>query len=333
MDSYLVTGASGMLGRHLVRYLLDLNALVRVLVRPSSDVAFLDGQTVQIVTGEAGDSKAIGEAMAGVGVVFHLAAYLTVNAPFGADSDDPAEWEKYKRVNVDFTETLLEAAKRENVRRFVYVSSSSVYDLHAPVPTLEDAALKPGSLYGRSKVMAEGLVRAAQNEGLPTTIVRPAVIYGPGDRYFTPAALQLAKMPVLPLVNGGRTLFDMVYVADVVELLGLASRSEKAVGRIYNAGPGRPTSIRDLVDAYRQLTGKGPRILSITAGAAARFAPVSRRFLAQLAPGTEAAMSPAGLQLMSQDLHLDMSRAASELGFRPRYSLVGGLAATLEEMS
>lgn len=321
-----------MLGRQLVRYLLDQNAHVRVLVRPSSDIAFLDGQAVQIVTGEAWDSNTVHSAMAGVTVVFHLAAYLTVDAPFGGGSDDSAEWEKYKRVNVDFTEALLEAAKGEEVGRFVYVSSNSVYDLHAPVPTTEDAALKPGSLYGRSKVMAEALVRKAQEEGLPTTIVRPAVIYGPGDRYFLPAALQLAKMPVLPLVNGGRTLFDMVYVADVVELLWLASQSEKAVGRVYNAGPGRPTSIRDLVDAYRQLTGKGPRILTISAGAAARFAPVSRRFLAQLAPGTEAAMSPAGLQLMSQDLHLDMSRGERELEFRPRYSLVDGLAAILKAL-
>ncbi len=157
--------------------------------------------------------------MVGVNVVFHLAAYLTVNAPFGADSGDPAEWERYKRINVDFTEALLEAARAEGVEHFVYVSSNSVYDLHAPIPTPEGAALKPGSLYGRSKVMAEGLVQAAQDEGLPTTIVRPAVIYGPGDRYFTPAALKLARMPLLPLVNGGRTLFDMVYVADVVELL------------------------------------------------------------------------------------------------------------------
>lgn len=328
MNLFLVTGASGMLGRYLVRYLLDQNNHVRVFVRPSSDVAFLDGEAVEIVTGEAEDSKAIEKAMVGVGCMFHVAAYLTTNAPFGGDGSDPAEWERYKRVNVDFTEALLAAARRSGVGRFVYVSSNSVYDIDAPVPTLEDAALKPGSLYGRSKLMAEWLVQAAQEGGLSTTIVRPSVIYGPGDRYFTPAALQLAKMPVLPLVNGGKSLFDLVYVGDVVELLWRASQ-EEADGRIYNAGAGRPTSIHDLVVAYRQLMGKGPRILSISAEAAARFAPVSRRILAWLAPGTEAAMSPSGLELMSRDLYLDMSRAEEELGFRPRFSLVEGLAVTL----
>lgn len=329
---YLVTGASGMLGRHLVQHLLNQHVRVRVLVRPSSDIAFLNGQAVEIVTGETTDSNAIETAMAGVTGVFHLAAYLTVNAPFGADSNDPEEWETYKRVNVDFTEALLSVAKQQQVGRFIYVSSNSVYDLKAPVPTPEEAELNPGSLYGRSKLMAETLVQEAKKTGLSTTIVRPAVTYGPGDRYFTPAALQLARMPVLPLVNGGRTMFDMVYVADVVELLWLASRSAQANGRIYNCGPGRPTSIKKLVDAYRRLTGKGgPRILTISAGSAARFAPFTRRFLAQIAPGTEAAMTPEGLQLMSQDLHLDMSRAEKELGFRPRFSLVDGLAATLFE--
>ncbi len=328
---YLVTGASGMLGRHLVNHLLAQQAQVRVLVRPSSDIVFLEGQTVEIVTGETTDSKAIEAAVTGVEIVFHVAAYLTVNAPFGADGDDPTQWEFYKRVNVDFTEALLEAARRAKVGRFIYVSSNSVYDLNAPVPTPEDTPLNPGSMYGRSKKMAEALVRAGQQQGLSTTIIRPAVIYGPGDRYFTPAALQLAKLPVLPLVKGGKTLFDMVYVADVAELLWLAGQSERADGRVYNAGPGYKTTIKAMVDAYRELTGKGPRILTISARSAVRFAPISRRFLSQLAPGTEAAMTPPGLQLMSQDLHLDMSRADRELGFRPRYSLVDGLAETLEK--
>jgi nucleoside-diphosphate-sugar epimerase len=319
-----------MLGRYLVRHLLEQNIQVRVLVRPSSEIGFLSGQGVQIVSGEPEDSKAIQQAVAGVQTVYHLAAYLTVNAPFGADSSDPAEWDIYQRVNVDFTGALLEAAADAGASRFIYVSSSSVYDLQAPVPTLEDAPLNPGSLYGRSKVMAEALVQVAHGAGLDATIIRPAVIYGPGDRYFTPAALQLAKMPLLPLVNGGRTLFDMVYVADVVELLWRAGQSQTAAGRIYNAGPGQPTTIRDLVEAYRQLTGRGPRILSVSAGAAARFAPLSRLFLARLAPGTEAAMTPAGIRLMSQDLHLDMSRAEKELGFRPGYSLKDGLAQLLD---
>jgi nucleoside-diphosphate-sugar epimerase len=330
VDSYLVTGASGMLGRHLVYHLLEQNVRVRVLVRPSSDAAFLEGRAVQIVTGEAGDSNAVRRAVEGVTAVFHAAAYLTVDAPFGAGGSDPAEWERYKGVNVDFTGALLEAARQAGVGRFVYVSSSSVYDIEAPVPTPEDAELKPGSLYGRSKMMAEGLVGEAQGEGLSTTIVRPAVIYGPGDRYFTPAALKLAKMPLLPLVKGGRTLFDMVYAADVVELLWRAGRAAVADGRIYNAGPGQATSIYALVEAYRELTGRGPRIVAISAEAAARMGPVSRRVLALLAPGTEGAMSPAGLRLMSRDLHLDMGRAERELDFRPSHSLVEGLAKTLE---
>jgi nucleoside-diphosphate-sugar epimerase len=320
-----------MLGRHLVLHLLNQNVRVRVLVRPSSNVAYLAGTAVEIVTGEADDGKTIAQAAAGIKTVFHAAAYLTVNAPFGADSGESSEWQQYKRVNVDFTELLLSAAKEVGAGHFVYVSSNSVYALDAPVPTPENAPLKPGSLYGRSKVMAEELVRAAQDEGLSTTIIRPAVIYGPGDRYFTPAALKLARMPILPLVNEGKTLFDMVYVSDVVELLWLAGQSEAADGRIYNCGPGRPTSINDLVAAYRQITGKGPKIVGMTAEAAARFAPLSRLILSRLAPGTEAAMTPAGLRLMSQDLHLDMTRVEKELAFRPRYTLLEGLTATLNQ--
>jgi NADH dehydrogenase len=149
------------------------------------------------------------------------------------------------------------------VRRFVYASSASVYALEVPVPTPEDAPLRPESHYGRSKLLAEQAIATA---GVPFNIVRPSVIYGPGDRYFTPAALRLLRLPLLPLVNGGRTLLDLIYVQDVAEFLWQVAQAEVATGRVYNAGPGVPTSLRDLAAAYQALTGRGPTILPVPAG-------------------------------------------------------------------
>ena len=334
----LVTGATGLLGRCLTALLLEKGVAVRAFVRPTSDVRRLTAEGVELIVGNAvdvvgdasgesaGDKDIIARAVDDVDLLFHLAGYLTAGAPFGAGEDDA----RYQIVNVAFTRRLLDAAQAAGVRRFLFASSSSVYARDAPVPTPETAPLRPYSAYGRSKLAAEEHVRAFQEQSLATTTVRPAVIYGPGDRYFTPTALQLARLPLLPLVDGGRRLFDLVYVRDVAELMWRAACSPAAAGRTYNAGPGTPTTLRDLVRAYRKLTGRGPRIVPVAPSWARRGSRLVRPLLARLAAGAEAALTPAGIDLMSCDLHLDMTRAARELDFRPDYSLEQGLAATLD---
>ncbi len=326
----LVTGATGLIGRHVVDVLLAQGVNVRVLARASSDLTFLKALPVEIVVGKANDRTKLRTAVHKTDLVFHIAGYLTANAPFGTDSNSgDAEWPLYQAINVDFTASLLDASIEAGVGRFLYVSSSSVYSLDAPVPTPEDAALKPLSLYGRSKLLAEEKVQQAQAHGLAAAIIRPPVTYGPGDRYFTPLALRLARLPVLPLVNGGRTLMDLVFVQDVANLLWRASQSPQANGRIYNAGPGYKTSLLDLVNAHRQLTGSGPRIIPVSPQVAGRTAWFSRRLIKPFVAEAEAALTPQGLNLMNHDLHLDMSRAAAELNFSPQFSLLAGLRVTL----
>lgn len=327
----LVTGATGMLGGELVDVLLAQGHAVRALTRPSSNTTALQTKPVDIVAADATDKHALATAVAGVDTVFHIAAYLTADAPFGADlGTAESDWPRYQAVNVTWTANLADAARAAGVKRFVYTSSNAVYSLAAPVPTPEDAPLAPQSLYGRSKLMAETLLR---ERDLPVTIIRPCVIYGPADRYFTPLALRLARLPILPLVNGGRTLMDLVYVRDVAELMVLAGTRSEGNGRVYNAGPGTPTSLADLVHAYRTLTGKGPRLMDVNLALAKRTTWLSRPLVGRLVPGVEGALTPAGLTLMSHDIHLDMTRARTELGFTPRHTLTDGLSATLHALN
>ena len=222
----LVTGATGLLGRHLVDILIEAGVDVRALVRPNSDTRHLKTLDVALVYGAAGNQGALRTAVKGVDLLFHVAGYLTAESPFGVDSGtDGLDWPQYKAINVDFTGNLLAAALDAGVGRFLFVSSSSVYSPDVEVPTPEDALLGPISSYGRSKLLAEEKVRAFQARGLATTIVRPPIIYGPGDRYFTPMALKLARMPLLPVVNGGHNLMDMVCAVDVAQLLWRAAES------------------------------------------------------------------------------------------------------------
>lgn len=340
MNQVLVTGATGMLGRALVDRLLAAGVQVRALVRPESDATSLAARGVELVTLLEGDMRelsgrtpAIAHAVAGADSVFHLAGYLSSNAPFELSSGRRLP-PRYQTVNVGLTHALLAASRVAGVVRFVFSSSAAVYADSVPVPTPESARLAPASHYGRSKQMAEALVRAFCGDEMCGVIVRPAVIYGPGDRYFLPPMLKLLRLPVIPLVNHGRTLVDLVHVQDVVELIWRAAWGSVEGVRVLNAGPGGPVSMADFLDAYRAVTGRGPRILSIPPeylrATARLFGPTLGPLARRLYPGADAVLTLRGVEIQCTDLFLDMSRAANTLGFRPSHSLQEGIALTLK---
>lgn len=324
----LVTGATGMLGRHMVTRLLDEGVSVRAFVRPTSDVRFLRSVGVDLVYGRVADRASMCVAVRGCDWVFHVAGYVSANAPFEVNEGERLP-ELYQTVNVDFTQRLLEVSEAEGVGRFVYASSASVYGLDVPVPTPESAVSRPGSHYGHSKQQAEQLVQACQARGLSTTIIRPSVIYGPNDRHFLPSMRPLTNALVVPLVNGGHNLLDLVYVADVVQVLWLASQAPQADGQIYNAGPGQPVSLRDFLLAYGSLTGRRPRIVSVSPKMMGWLARPVYPLLQRFIPAGASALSPKGISLMTQDFHLDTTHAQTQLNYHPHYPLTKGLTFTL----
>lgn len=325
MTRALVTGATGMLGSHLVERLLKAGVEVRALVRPTSDTHYLQTLPVEIVTAGGTDRAAIRQAVAGSHWVFHLASRFDVGSAFRTGEG----LEKYHEVDFHLTEDLLVASQEASVRRLVYASSVSVYSVNAASPIAESAPLDPASDYGRSKLAAEGRVRAYQQQGLPTVIVRPCITYGPRDRHFLPAALRLARLPLLPLVDGGRNLIDLVYAGDVVELMWSASQSPVAVGKVYNAASGAPRPLRELLKDYRQLTGRAPRTCAMSAAAFERFARLTRRYLGRLAPGLESLLSPVGVSYMGRDVYYDVSRARTDLNYAPKVTFKQGVALSL----
>jgi nucleoside-diphosphate-sugar epimerase len=325
MPLALITGATGMLGGRLAEKLHAQGVTVRAYVRPTSDVGPLRALSAEIVVGDSDNEETIRRAVEGVDWLFHTAGHLTPTAPFEAESTSPL----FQAVNVDFTRRLLEASREAGIGRFVYASSASVYDRDVPVPTPEDASLRPGSEYGRTKLQAEQLVRAFREQGVAGVIVRPGLIYGHGDRHFLPIVLKLARLPAVPLVEGGRNLLDMVHVDDVADLMIEAARQEAAANRVYNAGAGVPNTAADLVTTYRSLTGHGPRIIPVSLAVASRSAWLTRWLVSRVDANAGAMMTPDGLALISLDMCLDMTRARQELGFTPAYDLERGLASVL----
>ena len=248
----LVTGGAGFIGSHLVDRLLTQGRSVRVfdsfVVGRQANLKQHNGNSrLEILEGDVADAAAVAAASAGVERVFHLAA----RADIVPSIQEP---EAYFRSNVDGTFCVLEAARRQGVKRLVYVASSSCYGIPAHYPTAEMAPADPRYPYALTKYLGEQLVMHwAQVYRLPAVSVRFFNVYGPRARtsgtygaVFGVFLAQLLAGEPLTVVGDGEQTRDFTFVADVVDALITVAKSDK-IGEIYNVGSGRPVSVNELV--------------------------------------------------------------------------------------
>ncbi len=230
----LVTGATGFVGRTLVRRLLEQQCGVNTLARHLEE-AGPDSASCHQFAGDITDVALLRQACQGVDTVFHLAAYAHVNRH---------ELEEMRRVNVDGTRALLDACVAAGVRRLVYFSS-----VLAESPSC--------SAYGRAKRDAENLLlEAAQRGDIEVCCLRPVNVYGVGMKGNLRTLVRfMAKgwMPPLPVPSA---TFSLVGSQDLCEAALLAARHPLANGKIYTVTDGRTYSFKGLERTVRNIMGK-----------------------------------------------------------------------------
>ncbi len=226
----LVTGGTGFVGANLVRELVNTGAKVRVLARPTSDRRALTGLPVEVVFGDLLDPASLRAGLAGVEVVYHVAADYRLWAP------DPAP---LYRVNVEGTRALLQAAAAAGVARIVY--TSSVGTLGLPKDGTPGTETTPVGLedmvgdYKRSKFLAEREAEAAAARGVPVVIVNPSAPVGPWDWKPTPTGKMLVDYLRGRMVAYLDTGLNLVHVRDVARGHVLAAERGR-VGERYILG-------------------------------------------------------------------------------------------------
>jgi UDP-glucose 4-epimerase len=240
-----VTGATGFIGRHVTADLLARGFTVRAVVRPGSTHEAPPGADVVRAPLEA---AALREAFDGADAVVHLAGVVSAHKPA-----------VYSAVNVEGTQAVARAAVAAGAR-LVHVSSlAAAGSAPAASPRVEDDAPRPLTPYGRSKLEGERLVMASP--GLRWIILRPGVVYGPGDRARLPL-FKLAERGLLPLLGRANAAYTFVHVNDIVRVIA-AAIDAPVDGEILFVGHPHPVTAREILEAIRRAVGRPAAIVPV----------------------------------------------------------------------
>ncbi|HEX6271304.1 MAG TPA: SDR family NAD(P)-dependent oxidoreductase [Anaerolineales bacterium] len=265
---YLVTGGAGFIGSHIVSALLDQGASVRVLDNFSTGKREnleglrrqFNGDQFEVVAGDLRDASLVEEAVRGIDVIFHEAAFVSVPQSM----DEP---QTCFDVNITGTSLLFDAARRAAVSRAVIASSAAVYGESDALPLVEETPLQPVSPYAVSKRVGEMYAELFTGSfGFDVVALRYFNVYGPRQR---PDSMYAAAVPIFArrlldgrsvtvFGDGGQTR-DLINVHDVVRANLIASEHPAAAGKIFNICTGLETRILDLLDVMYELLPDAPK--------------------------------------------------------------------------
>jgi len=220
-----ILGGSGFIGRYIVQRLAAKGTVVAVVSRHASDAGFLRPQgdvgQIALIDAGLGDEARLAAAVAGADAVISSVGILYERGR-----------QTFEAVHIQGPARLARLAQAAGVRRLVHISALGA-DIHSP------------SAYARSKAEGEAAVRA---EFPGAAILRPSIVFGPEDSFFNRFAALALYLPALPLIGGGTTRFQPVYVGDVADAALAALDRHEAPGRIYQLGGPRIYTFRELME-------------------------------------------------------------------------------------
>jgi nucleoside-diphosphate-sugar epimerase len=313
----LVTGATGLVGSHIVERLLADGWEVRGLVRApaSRDAVDLQAMGLEPVQGDVLDAARFAQAAKGVDVIFHTAAVITQSGG----------WETYRRLNVDGTANAIAAAESSGAR-LLQLSSVAAYgpegryrgDGAKTDEATPFAPLPAGAHYARSKRESEQMVLDAHRAGrVWATAVRPTVIYGRRDRQCVPRVARMLRLGVAPLIGGGTAKLSIVHAANVADGAVRAVMTEAAGGNAYNVANDFDVTVRRFFELGAHGLDRRVRFLHVPFGLASAAFNVLRASANVLTGGKANIVTTASLALLTEDNPFSSERARREIGWTP----------------
>lgn len=318
----LVTGANGLIGRHLVRRLLQEGNRVRIFVRRQPEPEFMTDGNVEVLLGDLGDPAAVDRAVTGTEIVYHVGAAMKGSA------------HDHERGTVCGTQNVVNSVLRHDVQRLVYISSLSC--LHAAVARrdsavteawpVEPSPTKRGA-YTQAKTAAEKIVlEAVRVRRLRATLLRPGRVFGPGMTLLTPEVARKIGNCFVILGDGTREL-PLVYVEDVIDAIVLAAEKSKFDGSIFHIVDRTRITQNQVVHGYISKNAIKAKVIHVPVAIVYSLAlgfEVLSKVIKRSVP-----LSIYRVKSALARMQFDCTRAESELGWQPRVGVASGLQETM----
>lgn len=313
----LVTGASGVLGSGVAQALVNAGAQVTVLQRSPSGLS-----GVHEIRGSVTNVDDVATAVDGVDSVIHIAAKVSVSGPLA----------EYEHVNVEGTRLLLAAAQRAGVQRWIQISSPSVAHSGDSIIGAGAEPADPSTArghYAATKAAGELLALDADAPYFKVLVLRPHLMWGPGDTQLTERIIERARQNRLPLLDGGTALVDTLFTVNAVEAIvaGL-----KAVDRVHGEAlvltNGEPRPIGEMIRRIAVAGGAQEPTLNLPAGLAKAAGSIIERLWDAEKRGDEPPLTRFLAEQMSTAHWFDQRRTREVLQWQPRISLDEGFELT-----
>jgi nucleoside-diphosphate-sugar epimerase len=317
----LVTGATGFIGGRVVERLLSIPGNTVVCTGRSEPKRDLLSSSLQVefLKGDFDDSEFALRAMKGVEAVIHCAG----------KAGTWGEYEAYYKANVDLTDKILKAAQSSATKRFINISSPSIY-----FDFKDQLNLKEGDLpaqfsnhYARTKYEAEKLVATAQNESLDTVSLRPRFVVGAGDHTVLPRIIKLQKSGWLFQIGNGKNIVDVTSISNLLDAIVLCLNAPReAMGETYNICNGEPLPFWKLVDLVLKSVGIEVRRKRISKRMLMAIARANEWVCRNTGRKEEPDLLPISVGVVSQSMTLNIDKAKSKLGYSPRQPIEDAIA-------
>jgi 2-alkyl-3-oxoalkanoate reductase len=318
----VITGATGLVGSHIAERLCERGTAVRALVRPNSDRRFLETLPLEIVVAELEDLRSTPRALENAGTVYHCAAFVR----------DWGSWSQYYAGTVELTRQVLYACRAAGAGRFVHVSSISVFgnppesagEITEDTPT--GKYLWPGDHYGRSKILAEDVVREYDDH----VILRPSWIYGRRDYVSIPRVIDALRRRRVKLIGSGENCLNLVSARDVARGVVMAAESPQARGQAYHLCSRGEITQREFFELLSDELGLPRPRRRVPFRLAWRAASVLETLFRSVGSKSPPPFTRRAILMLSRPTRFSIAKAQGELGWRPEIPIREGLQDALQ---
>ena len=318
----LITGASGLLGSHIAQQLVERGEQVVALVRPTSDIGFLQGLGVEIRVCDLRNPASLQQAFTGAGIVYHCAAKV----------GDWGPWPEFQAQTIDATKHVVHACQATGVDRLLYVSAISVYgiikDRSRPVTETDPLGqhLPWWDYYARAKIQAEEQARRFER----CTVIRPPWFFGSRDRATIARVVQALRGHRVRLIGRGDNSLSILHAADVARGAILAANHAEAEGQIYNLCCEQGITQKELLDVVTEYLSLAPITRHVPYFLANRLA-FAGECLARLWRRTKPpALTRRAVYLIGRSALFSSAKARSQLQWAPQADIREGIREALK---